>query len=85
MQLLATRELGDELEVTLADGSAVTRLIGSPQEIAALCDAMEQAAVLAGASPRATWLPPVRVGANLVRLGFARGRVRMVTGPAEDA
>jgi hypothetical protein len=82
MQLLATRALGDELEVTLADGLAVTRLVGSADEIAALCDAMEQVALFATATARPAWLPPVRVGASVVRFGFARGRVRMVTGPA---
>jgi hypothetical protein len=78
----ATRTADGAVEVTLGDGTGLTTLTGSPLEIAALCDAMEQAAVLAGASPRSAWLADLRAGDAVIRVGIARGRVRFVVGPA---
>ncbi len=72
----------DFVEVTLGDAAGLTALSGSPLEIAALCDAMEQAAVLAGASPRSTWLAELPAGDAVVRLGIHGGRVLFVVGPA---
>ncbi len=72
----------DLVEVTLADAAGVTAVSGSSLEIATLCDAMEQAAVLAAASPRRAWLADLPVGAAVVRLGIHAGRVRFVVGQA---
>jgi hypothetical protein len=79
-----TQDDGDRLQVTLADDTGLIRLEGSAEEIVALCDAMEQAAVLAGASDRPAWLAAVPVGDEVVHLGVRGGRVRMIVGPARD-
>jgi hypothetical protein len=84
MELLAaTRTAAETLEVTLGDDAGLISLSGTPLEIAALCDAMEQAAVLAGASPRTAWLSALPAGDAVVRLGIRGGRVRLVVGPAD--
>ncbi len=72
----------DVVEVTLADAAGLTTLSGTALEIAALCDAMEQAAVLAAASPRRAWLADLPVGDVIVRLGIHAGRVGFLVGPA---
>ncbi len=82
MELVATEETDGRLAVTLADDTGLTRLEGSPAEVAALCDAMEQAAVLAGIADDPAWLATVRIGDQTVRLGVGNGRVRMLVGPA---
>jgi hypothetical protein len=82
MELLAVkRSSADTLELTLADGVGLWHFEASEGELAALCDAMEQAAVLAAASERSAWLAAVPVGEAVVRLGIGGGRVRMVVGP----
>jgi hypothetical protein len=83
VELLAVAHIAEDVvEVTLADAAGLTSLSGSPREIAALCDAMEQAAVLAGASPRSAWLADLPAGDAVVRLGIHAGRVRFLVGPA---
>jgi hypothetical protein len=82
VELVDTRIDGDRVEITLADDIGLTRLAGAAEQIAALCTAMEQAAVLAGASERPAWLCELRVGEDVVRLGIGHGRVRLLTGPA---
>ena len=83
MELVATRIGDDEIEVTLADGVGLIGLVGAPDEVAALCEAMDEAALLACASARPAWLREVRVGTDVVRLGTGGGRVRFVVGPAD--
>ena len=64
--------------VTLADGRGLLRLEASPGEVAALCTAMEEAALLARASSRRAWLAAVPAGEDVVRIGVGAGRVRLV-------
>ncbi len=83
MELVAaTLITPDSVEITLGDATGLISLSATPLEMAALCDAMEQAAVLAGASPRTAWLAALPAGDAIVRLGIHRGRVRLVVGPA---
>lgn len=83
MELVAVERRDDAtVAVTLSDGAGLISLTGTPLEVAALSDAMEQAAVLAGASQRSAWLAALPVGDAVVRLGVGGGRVRMVVGPA---
>ena len=84
MELVAATLITPDLvEITLGDGAGLISLSGTPLETAALCDAMEQAAVLAGASPRTAWLTALPAGDAVVRLGIQGGRVRLVV--AADA
>jgi hypothetical protein len=83
MELVATEKSDGRLAVTLADDTGLLRLEGSVAEVVALCDAMEQAAVLAGVAERPAWLATVPVGDEVVRLGVRDGRVRMLVGPAQ--
>jgi hypothetical protein len=81
MELLAAqRTPAGTIRVTLGRPTGVEVLEGSPDEIAALCDAMEQMCVLAGAADdESAWLAALPVGADIVRLGLSRGgRVRLV-------
>ena len=48
MELVAARIGDEQVEVTLADGIGLIRLIGTPDEIVALCEAMDETALLAG-------------------------------------
>ena len=72
------------VKVTLAFTGGLQTLEGTPEEITALCDAMNEMCVLAGASPDdQAWVSEVRVGPDRVRLGVGGGgRVRflVVTG-----
>jgi len=77
----ATLVTPDLVEITLGDGAGLISLCASPLETTALCDAMEQAAVLAGATPRTSWLATLPAGDEIVRLGISGGRVRLVVGP----
>lgn len=82
MELVGAR-IGDEtVEVTLSNGDGLLYLEGTPEQIAALCAAMDEVAVLATASDEPAWVIDVRVGDQLVRLGIGRGRVRLLIGPA---
>jgi hypothetical protein len=83
MELVATRIGDDQVEVTLADSTGLIVLTGRPEEIVALCEAMDEVALLATASARPAWLHEVRVGAEVVRLGIGNGRVRLLVGPAD--
>jgi hypothetical protein len=79
MELLsATATDGDRLLVTLADGRGLLRLEASRDEVAALCDAMEEAALLARASACGAWLAELPAGCDAVRIGICSGRVRLV-------
>jgi len=83
MELVSTTSAGGgTLLVTLADATGLTRLEASRAEIAALSDALEEAALLARASPRIAWLGTLRAGGDTVRVGIGRGRVRVLVGPA---
>ena len=79
--MAATLVTPDLVEITLGDGAGLISLCASPLETTALCDAMEQAAVLAGATPRTSWLATLPAGDEIVRLGISGGRVRLVVGP----
>jgi hypothetical protein len=81
MELVAATIADDVVEVTLSSGDGLLRLEGSPEEIVALCAAMDEVAVLAGASSAPEWLHELPVGADVVRLGVGHGRVRFITGP----
>jgi hypothetical protein len=84
MELVAATLITPEIvEITLGDAAGLVSLSATPLETAALCDAMEQAAVLAGASPRTSWLATLRAGDAIVRLGIHGGRVRLLVGPAD--
>jgi hypothetical protein len=74
----ATAVDGETVLVTLADRRGLTRLEASRDEVASLCDAMEEAALLARASHRAAWLAAVPAGGDVVRIGVASGRVRLL-------
>jgi hypothetical protein len=81
VELLAVAHIAEDVvAVTLADPVGVIALAGSAREIAALCDALEQAAALAGASPRSAWLADLPAGDAVVRLGIHAGRVRFLVG-----
>ena len=83
MELVAaTLVTPDIVELTLGDAAGLISLCATPLETDALCDAMEQAAVLAGASARTAWLATLPAGAEVVRLGIQGGRVRLVVGSA---
>jgi hypothetical protein len=82
MELVATRISDDRVEVTLADGTGLIGLTGTPDEIVTLCEAMDEVALLATASEQPAWLREVRVGGDLIRLGIGGGRVRLIVGPA---
>lgn len=82
MELVAATIGDDQIEVTLSDGTGLIGLTGTPDEIVALCEAMDEAALLAGASEQPAWLRAVRVGTEVVRLGIGSGRVRLIVGPA---
>ena len=69
MELVAAKIGEERVEVTLGDGNGLIGLTGTPDEIVTLCEAMDEVALLAGASSTA-------VGAR-----GARGRRR---GPARD-
>src|ERR687897_669353 len=58
----ATTTQAGTLVVTLAEPRGLLRLEATRAEVAALCDAMEQAALLARASMRAAWLSDVAAG-----------------------
>ena len=82
MELVAATLITPEIvEITLGDGAGLISLSATPLETNALCDAMEQAAVLAGASPRTAWLATLPAGDAIVRLGIHGGRVRLLVGP----
>jgi hypothetical protein len=78
----ATATEAETVVVTLADGCGLTRLEATRDEVASLCDAMEEAALLARASCRAAWLAAVPAGADVVRIGVAAGRVRVIVAAA---
>ena len=83
MELVAATLITPEIvEITLGDAGGLISLCATPLETHALCDAMEQAAVLAGASPRTSWLATLSAGDAIVRLGIHGGRVRLLVGPA---
>jgi hypothetical protein len=82
MELVAARISDEQVEVTLADGTGLIGLTGTPDEIVALCEAMDETALLAGASDQPAWVRTVRVGTDVVRLGIGSGRVRLIVGPA---
>ena len=83
MELVAATLITPDLvEITLGDSAGLISLSASPLETTALCDAMEQAAVLAGASARTSWLATLPAGDAMVRLGIRGGRVRLIVGPA---
>ncbi len=83
MELVAATLITPEIvEITLGDAAGLISLSATPLETAALCDAMEQAAVLAGASPRTSWLATLAAGDAIVRIGIHGGRVRLFVGPA---
>jgi hypothetical protein len=82
MELVAaTLITPDVVEITLGDSAGLISLSASPLETSALCDAMEQAAVLACASTRTSWLAMLPAGDAIVRLGIRGGHVRLVIGP----
>ena len=64
--------------VTLADARGLTRIDATPEEVAALCDAMEEAALLARASCLPAWLAALPAGEDRVRIGIAGGRGRLL-------
>ncbi len=72
----------DRVEVTLGVFNGLIGLTGTPDEIVTLCEAMDEVALLAGASEQPAWVREVRVGADVVRLGIGSGRVRLIVGPA---
>jgi hypothetical protein len=76
----ATTTQAGTLVVTLAEPRGLLRLEATRAEVAALCHAMEQAAVLARASTGAAWLSDVPAGADSVRIGIGGGRVRLSVG-----
>jgi hypothetical protein len=85
MELLAVNHLADgTIQVSLAHSGGLERLAGTPIQIAALCDAMEEMALLARASDdESAWLTELVVGGDVVRLGLAPGgrvRLRVVAG-----
>ena len=82
MELVAAKIGDDRVEVTLADATGVIGLTGTPDEIVALCEAMDEAALLATASEQRAWLRDVRVGDDVIRFGIGSGRVRLIVGPA---
>jgi hypothetical protein len=82
MELVAATLITPDLvEITLGDAAGLISLSATTLETTALCDAMEQAAVLARASARTAWLATLRAGEAIVHLGIHRGRVRVVVGP----
>lgn len=82
MELVAaTRTAEDRVAVTLGDGRGLIALEASVEEAVALCDALEQVAVLAGAAAGFSWVATLPAGRDVVRLGIARGRVRLVVEP----
>jgi|GEM_PF-4190268 hypothetical protein len=85
MELLDIRHTGDgRLRACLAHGGAVEQLEGTAAEMDALGRALEQAAELAFV--QTGWCPvaDVVVGDRMVRVGLSgRGRVTLVTGPAD--
>jgi hypothetical protein len=66
------------VRVTLAFAGGLRSLEGTTNEITALCEAMNQMCVLAGAAPDdQAWVTEIHVGPDTVRLGVGGGgRVR---------
>ena len=78
----ATATDAETVVVTLADARGLTRLEATRDEVASLCDAMEEAVLLARASCRPAWIATVPAGREVVRIGVAAGRVRMLVAAA---
>ena len=75
------------IAVSVAHADGVLAVSGSYDEIAGLCDVLEQVALLATVSAHEdSWLDDVTVGADVVKLGIkAGGRVRLAIVPARRA
>lgn len=82
-----TRSADGTIAVSVAHADGVLAVTGTYDEIAVLCDVLEQVALLATVSAHEdSWLDDVQVGADVVKLGIrAGGRVRLAIVPARAA
>lgn len=80
MELLdVTHTDAGTIRVSIGHADGVLGVEGTYEEIASLCDVLEQVALLATVSAAEdSWLDDVPVGADVVKLGIrAGGRVRL--------